>query len=85
MNVRKPEVAARATECEFLVVESQKGENGGMEIMNVDFVLCGLEPEFVRRPMDIAAFYASTRHPDGKTVVIVITAIDFARVAAGRG
>src|SRR5688572_32861106 len=49
--------------------------DGGVEIMDMDFVLCGIKAEFVRFPHGHSRLNAAPRQPHGKTVWMMIATI----------
>src|SRR5437899_382161 len=74
MNVGEAKITAGVTVGQTLMVETKEVENRGVEIMDADRILHGLEPEVVGGAMDGPAADATTRHPDGETVVVMIAA-----------
>jgi len=84
VHVGQAEIAAGVMIRQFFVIESEEPENGRVQIMHVDRILDGLEPELVGGAVHIAAFHATAGHPHRKPVMIMVTAIDFSRVRAGR-
>ena len=81
-NVRQPEVAAGVAVGELLVVEAQEVQNRGVQVVDVDAVLDGLEAEVVGRAVDVAAAHAAAGQPHREAVVIVVAAVDLAGVRA---
>src|SRR6185295_9336057 len=72
MHVGQAEVAPGAAEGEFFVIETEQGQNRGMKIVHVNFVLDGLEAELIGRAVDVAAPNTASRHPHGETVMIMV-------------
>ena len=62
VDVGQPEVAAGVAVGELLVVEAQQMEDRGVQVVDVDLVLDGLEAELVGGAMDVAAL-ARRRRP----------------------
>src|SRR5262249_30076713 len=85
MDVSEPEVAARVTVGEGFVVEAEEVEDRGVQVVDVDGVLDGLEAEFVGGAMDMAPLDAAAGQPHGKGVVVVVAAVHLALVGAGGG
>ena len=56
VDVSKAVVAARVTESESFVVESQLMQNGGVEIVHVNAVFCNRDAMLVGCPVDQASF-----------------------------
>src|SRR5262245_31958749 len=67
------------------MVEAQKLEDRGVEIMNMNGILNRSKPEFISGPVNIAAADAAAGHPHRKPVMIVVTAVDFSGIGAGSG
>src|SRR6187200_1482541 len=55
------------------MVETQKMQNRGLQIVNVGFVLHDAEAQFVRLTVAIATAGAAASHPHCETIGIVIT------------
>jgi hypothetical protein len=64
VDIRKPEIATAVIECEGFVIETQKVQDRGVPVVNVDWILNGLIAEFVGGPIGKTAFYAAAGHPD---------------------
>ena len=58
-DVGEAEVAAGVAVGEFFVVEAEEVKDGGVEVVDVDFVLDGGEPEFVGGAVSATAFDAA--------------------------
>src|SRR6266699_6494949 len=80
MYVRQPEIAASVAVGELLVVEAHELQNCGVQVVNVNFVLDGLEAELVGGPVGLPAFDAAAGQPISETVVVVVSAVDLAGV-----
>ena len=80
MHVGEAEIPAGAPECQFLVIEAQQRQNRCMQVVHVHFVFDRLKSKLIGRAVHIATADAAACHPHGKTVVIVIAAIDLASV-----
>lgn len=63
MHIRQAKVAAGISIRESFVIETHQVQHGGMQIMNVDLVLDGLEAELVCSSMDLAAFDSAAGQP----------------------
>ena len=84
VHVGQAEVAAGVAVGELLVVEAQQVQDRGVQVVDVDRVLDGLEAELVGRAVDVAALDAAAGQPHGEAVVVVVAAVDLAGVGAGR-
>src|SRR5579859_3436400 len=84
VDVGEAEVATGMTEGELLVIETEQGENGGVEVVDVHLVLHGGETVIVRRAVNVPAFDATTGQPHGKPVGIMVAAIDLAGIGTRR-
>src|SRR5262245_9858223 len=60
-------------------------EEGGVEVVDVDSVLDGLEAELVGGAVDGARFDTAAGEPHGEAPVVVVAAVDLAGVVAGAG
>src|SRR5947207_3155100 len=68
------------------VIETEKVQHGGMEIVDASPALDGFEPELVRRAVDRTALNAAAREPYAEPVVIVVAAeLGFATVPQFHG
>src|SRR6266496_2032274 len=85
LHVGQAEIAAGAAESQFFVVKSQQGQDGGVQVVDVDFVLGRLESELIGGAVDVTAAHAAPGHPHAEPIVIMVPAINFACVAAGGG
>ncbi len=47
MHVSEPKIAALETVSELGVIESQQVQHSCVEVVHVDFILDGVEPQFV--------------------------------------
>src|SRR5437867_10001372 len=78
-HVREAEVAASETVREFLMIESQQVKDGRMQIVDVHSILYRMVAEFVRGAVDVAGLYASSSHPHGVAIRIVVAPVDALR------
>ena len=60
---------------EALVVDSQRRQQRGMQIVNGDDIFDGGVPEVVRRAVDVSCLETAPRQPQRKAATIVIAAI----------
>ena len=67
-------IEALELEGEALVVQTGGCEDRGMEIVHADFVDGGFEAYLIALAMMVAAFDATSGHPDGEGMGIVIAA-----------
>ena len=63
------------------VIEAEEGHDGGVEVMDMDFIFGGAGTELVGGTVGGAAFDASARHPSDHGAAIVIAAGEFVAVA----
>src|SRR5439155_20395616 len=75
VNIRQPEIASRVAISKFFVVEAQKLQDRGMQIMDVNYVFHCLEPKFIRGSMDSPALHPTASQPDGEAIRVMVTAI----------
>ena len=74
MHVGQPVVAALEFVGEAFVVNAEEVQHGRLEIVDVDFVLDGVEAEFVARAVALAGLHAATRHPHRERVGMMVAA-----------
>src|SRR5436305_5757149 len=67
------------------MIETQQREDARMQVVQVDPVLDGAQPEIVRGPDHLAALDAAAGHPNRKPVRIVVAAVRAAGAAIGYG
>ena len=84
MDVREAELTALEPVGEPLMIDPQLMQQRGMQIVDVDRVLHYIETELVRLAMAGAGLDAATRHPEGETAPVVVTAV-FLTVGAALG
>lgn len=77
MHIRQPAVGAVVQDGEFLVVDAQQVEQGGVQVVDGGFVLGGLVGEVVAGAEGGAALHAGAGHP-GDTGAAVVVAADAA-------
>src|SRR5690242_18679746 len=70
--IREPEIAALKQERQLLVVESQKGQNRRVNIIDVDRILDCFEPDLVRGADHFAAADPAARHPHRESIRVVV-------------
>ena len=85
MHVGQAKIAAGVTIGERFVIEAEEVEDRGVEVVDMHPFLDRAEAELVGRSVDVSAFHPSARHPHRKAVMIVVAAVDFARVGAWGG
>ena len=74
VDVGEAVVAALEAEGEFGVVEAEEVEDGGVEVVDVDFVFDGVKAELVGLAVSDATFDAAAGEPDGVAVWMMVTA-----------
>ncbi len=80
MHIGKPEIAAGVAVGEAFVVKAEEMEHGGVQVVDVDFVLNGFVAIIVRCTVAEAAFHATTSHPEGERFVVMVTSVAALRV-----
>ena len=85
MNVGEAKVATGIPVGQLFVIKSQQMKDGGLEIVNVDFVLDRGKAKVVGSPVNRTSLYPASAHEHGKAVVIVITPVDLSLVGPGLG
>ena len=58
--------------CQSLVIKPHQVEDGGVQVVQMNFVFYRFKSKFVGGAMGNAAFYSATRHPHGKPVRVVV-------------
>src|ERR1041384_8425099 len=72
--VGEAEVAAVLAVGQFLVIEAQRVENTGVQVMDMHWVFNSLPAEFVGAAIDRAALDAASGQPGRERLVVVIAA-----------
>ena len=67
--------APQERESRLLIIEAEKRQHGGVEIVRVHFILGGAEAKFVGSPDHFAAPDAASRHPGAETVGVMISTL----------
>ena len=75
MHVRQAEVAAAVTVGEAGVVEAEEVEEGGVEVMDVDFVFDRFVAELVGVAEGLAPLYPAAGQPHGEAAAVVVAAL----------
>ena len=75
MDIGQPEIAARVTVSQLLMIHAQQMQNRGMEIVQMDLVLGCEIAVIVRLAVSHATLKAATRHEHGKAAWVVISTI----------
>src|SRR6476660_8891465 len=78
MNVGQTEIATLESIRELFVVEPKQLQDGGLKIMDVDFITGDGESEFIGFPITDAMFDTPAREENGETVRIMVAAEDLA-------
>src|SRR5438132_12518523 len=79
VDVREAIVAAAVEVGHLLVVNAQKVQDGGVEVVHVDPVLDGVPAEIVRRAVDHAALHAASGEPHGEAERVVLPSVRILR------
>ena len=75
VNVGEAEIATGVAMGEVLVIEAEQVEDGGVDVVDGDRILFGLEAEFVGRSVNGPAADAAARHPDAESVGVVVATV----------
>ena len=75
IDIGQPEVATSVSVGQTFVVDAEEVEDGGVEIVEVDFALDSTIAVFVGRSTGDATFYSSTGKEGGETVGVVTAAV----------
>ena len=75
VDVGEAEIAPLEAGGELGVIESEEVQDGGVEVVNVDFVLDGIEAQFVGFSVVESSFDAAAGEPHGEGVGMVIAPI----------
>lgn len=78
VDICKAEMPALELEGKLLVVDAQQVQDGGLKVMNVNLVVHGVEADIVRGSIGDAWFDATSSHPSGEGVGVVVAAPAFA-------
>ena len=79
VDIGQAEVAAIVAEGELLVIQAQKVEYGGVEIVMRDGILDSVHPELVGRAVRDPRLDTAARHPHGEAVVVMAAPDGFFR------
>ena len=85
MDISEAEVAALAAESEAFVVDAELVKNGGVEIVDVNFILGGVIAEVIGGTVGEAGLHSSAGHPHCKAVRVMITSPGFPHHLSDRG
>src|SRR5262249_51909476 len=72
VNIRQSKIATRVAVCQAFVVEAEKVEERGVEVVNMDLVLDGGEAEFISSAVDVTSLDATAGHPHAEPIMIVV-------------
>lgn len=75
VDVGEAKVAAGVAEGEFFVVQAEQVEDGGVEVVHVEFVFNGLISPFVGGAVGMAGSDAAAGQPNGESLRIVVAAV----------
>jgi len=78
VDIGKAEMPALELEGQLLVIDAQQVQDGGLKVMNVDFVVHGVEADIVGGSMGDARLDSASSHPGSKGVGVMVTAPAFA-------
>src|SRR6185437_687667 len=75
IHIGEPIIAAGMTKGQAFVVEAELVQNGGVQVVDVDFIFDGAESEGIGRAVGHSTADAAAGEEDAIAVVVVITAI----------
>ena len=78
VDVCEAEMPSLKLEGELLMVNSEQMQNRGLEIVDVDFVVNGIKADIIGGSVGDTGFNASSSHPSGKGVGVMVTTPCFA-------
>ena len=82
VDIRQAEIPACVSIGQFLVVETEKVENGGLQVVDVDPVFHCPEAEVIGCSMDVSTLNPSACQPRGIAPVVVVTSVDLAGIGS---
>jgi len=74
-DIGEAKVSSAVREGQFFVVEAELMQDGGVQVVDVDFVFHRRESKVVGRSVDGSAFDSAARQPHGETVGVVVSAV----------
>jgi hypothetical protein len=80
VDVGQTAVDAVVIKAETLVIEAEKMQHGGVQVVGVGRVFGGLKPKFVGTAVSRAAANAAPNEPDGKRSGIIVPAFTLTHV-----
>jgi hypothetical protein len=75
VDIRETIVAALKAISELFMVETQKVQESGVEIVNMDGIGRDIETEVIGDAVDVAFFQTAASEPDAEAAVVMITTI----------
>ena len=75
MNIREAEIPAAVAIGQFLVVQAEQMENGGLQVMHVDGVFHHVHAVVIGMPITESCLYASSGQPVGKAIGVMIAPV----------
>ena len=78
VDVREAEMPSLKFKGELLMVNSEQMQDRGLEVVDVDFVVNGIKADIIGSSVGDAGFNASSSHPSGKGVGVMVTTPAFA-------
>src|SRR5262245_29568669 len=72
VNFSQPLLAALMQVAERVLVESELIQNRCVDVAEVNRLLHGLQPDFIRRAVNLSAFYAASGHHHGEPEVVMV-------------
>src|SRR4051812_43265984 len=84
-DVGQAEIAAQVGVSQLGVLQAKQREDAGVEIVEVNGISDGPQPEFVGGADDLATLDSAAGHPDREAIRIVVAAFGATRAAIGDG
>src|SRR4051812_27620526 len=75
VHVGKPHIPPAKSKRQSFVIQAKLVEYGGMNIVNIDWVLDGAHAHFVGGTVGCSTSNAATRHPDRVSTDVVIASV----------
>ncbi len=82
LNAGESLVEALIAERQLFMVDAEQMKQGGMQIADMDRILCHMVSEFVRCAVLEPGFGTAAGHPDREGVFVVVAAAGFGRFVA---
>ena len=75
IDIGQSEIPAAIPKCQSFVVDPQQVQHGGVQIVHMHLVLCGIKTKVIGLTVTKSTFHTSTRHPVGECVWVMVTTV----------